>query len=102
MTIRQTKKPEDVDRKHLLAEAVSAAGNAYAPYSKFRVGAAVLGASGLIFKGANVENASYGLGTCAERVALATASAAGERNIVAIAIACIDAEKDSPDRKSVV
>ena len=96
MTLQQIEKLDDAARKQLLDEAVSAAKNAYAPYSKFRVGAAVLGASGSVFRGANVENASYGLGTCAERVALATASAAGERNILAIAIVCIDAEQDSP------
>lgn len=81
--------------QRLLEEARLAAGQAYAPYSKFRVGAAVLGGDGAIYKGANVENASLGLGTCAERVALATAIADGERNLVAIAIACVDAPEDS-------
>ena len=59
-------------RAKLLAEAASAAQQAYAPYSKFRVGAAVLGGRGAIYRGANIENASLGLGlgTCAERVAL--------------------------------
>lgn len=78
-------------RDTLLAEAASAAEQAYAPYSGFRVGAAVLGATGVIYRGANIENASLGLGTCAERVALASAWAAGERNILAIAVACVDA-----------
>ena len=96
MTTQQTKKLEPETRNQLLDEAASAANNAYVPYSEFRVGAAVLGASGSIFRGANVENSCYGLGTCAERVALATAFAAGERNIVAIAIACVDVKNDSP------
>lgn len=80
----------------LLDEAKAAALCAHAPYSNFRVGAAVLGQSGVIYRGANVENASLGLGICAERVALATAIADGERNFVAMAVACVDAAKDSP------
>jgi cytidine deaminase len=83
-------------RTRLSDEAVSAAGQAYAPYSKFHVGAAVLGGSGAIYRGANIENASYGLGICAERVALANARMAGEQNIAAIAIACVSAASDSP------
>ena len=83
-------------RTRLSDEAVSAADQAYAPYSKFHVGAAVLGASGAIYRGANIENASYGLGICAERVALASARMAGEQNIAAIAIACVSAANDSP------
>ncbi len=90
------KTPGTTIAKRLLDEARAAARQAYAPYSKFRVGAAVLGGDGAIYKGANVENASLGLGTCAERVALATAIADGERNLVAIAIACVDAPEDSP------
>ena len=56
--------------QRLLEEARLAAGHAYAPYSKFRVGAAVLGGNGRIYTGVNVENASLGLGTCAERTPL--------------------------------
>ncbi len=82
--------------RRLVDEACSAARQAYAPYSNFRVGAAVLGGDGAVYKGANIENASFGLGTCAERVALAAAIANGERDIVAIAIACVDAPMDSP------
>jgi cytidine deaminase len=80
----------------LEAEAKAAALNAYAPYSKFRVGASVVTASGKIFTGCNVENASYGLTICAERVALSAAASAGERKITAICVACIDAPPGTP------
>ena len=60
--------------------------NAYSPYSHFPVGAAVLTASGKVFSGSNVENASFGLCNCAERTAVFTAIASGEREIRAVAI----------------
>jgi cytidine deaminase len=63
-----------------------AATHAYAPYSGFAVGAAVLGASGRIHVGANVENASYGLSMCAERAAIFRAVAEGERAIEAVCL----------------
>jgi cytidine deaminase len=73
-------------KETLLAAAVKAAENAYCPYSKFRVGAAVLTKSGKIFGGGNIENVSYGGTVCAERVAVWKAVSEGERDIVAIAV----------------
>ncbi|MBP6965813.1 MAG: cytidine deaminase [Armatimonadetes bacterium] len=70
--------------------------NAYAPYSGFRVGAAVLGASGRIYTGCNVENASYGLSVCAERVAVFKAVSEGEQAIKAVAISCSTGEAAPP------
>ena len=63
----------------LFAQAESAAGRAYAPYSRFEVGAAVRARDGAVFTGANVENTAYPLGVCAERAALARAVVEGYR-----------------------
>jgi cytidine deaminase len=70
----------------LLSKAQAASAAAYSPYSKFRVGAAVLDSEGHIHIGCNVENASYGLTSCAERNALAAAIAAGARDLRSILI----------------
>ena len=75
-----------MDYKELLEKAKEASKNAYAPYSNFPVGACVLTESGKIYVGCNIENASYGLTTCAERNAIANAIVKGERSITAIAI----------------
>lgn len=73
-------------REELLAAAREAQGAAYCPYSNFAVGAAVLTTDGAIYRGCNVENASYGLTICAERNAIAAAIADGRMDIVAIGI----------------
>jgi cytidine deaminase len=80
---------EDVLRSHrddLLAAAKEARGSAYAPYSHFAVGAAAMLSDGSIYRGCNIENASYGLAVCAERVALFHAVCDGRLDIVAIAV----------------
>lgn len=75
-----------IDSRDLLDRAWMARKQAYAPYSKFDVGAALLCGNGTIFTGCNVENISFGLTVCAERAALFSAVCAGERDFIAIAI----------------
>ena len=75
-----------IDYKKLIDTALKYQKNAYAPYSKFCVGASVLAKSGKIYGGANIENASYPCGICAERVATSKALTEGEKEFVAIAI----------------
>ncbi len=84
-----------MDDRALLVEAQAARANAYAPYSQFPVGAALLTRSGKVYRGVNVENASFGVTVCAERAALFTAVAAGERLFEAIAVV---AESEGPVR----
>ena len=74
------------DRTKLIQAALDCLKNSYAPYSQFNVAAAVLCASGKVYTGVNVENASYPAGICAERNAIFHAAACGEREITAIAI----------------
>ncbi|MDG2533108.1 cytidine deaminase [Sphingomonas sp. HITSZ_GF] len=77
----------EIDPKALIEAARKAAENAYAPYSNFAVGAAVLLTNGTIVSGANFENASYGLSLCAETVALAKTSSEGRlKDVVAIGV----------------
>jgi cytidine deaminase len=78
--------------EELAAIARGAALTAYSPYSRFRVGAVVVGPDGEVFTGANVENASYPASSCAEATAINTAVAQGLRKIDTVAVACIDAD----------
>jgi cytidine deaminase len=73
-----------------VAAAKQAMGKAYAPYSKFRVGAALKTKNGKVYRGCNIENSSYGLTMCAERTAIFKAVSEGEKEFVAIATASDD------------
>lgn len=77
----------DITPKELMSRAKAYRERAYAPYSKFPVGAAVLMDDGSVFGGCNVENASFGVTICAERVAMSSAVAAGKTGPLAIAVA---------------
>ncbi len=72
----------------MLAACVKAKEHSYSPYSKFRVGAALLTESNQIYTGCNVENVSYGISICAERTALVKAVSEGHRRFKAIAVTC--------------
>jgi cytidine deaminase len=80
----------------LFRAALAARKNAYAPYSRFSVGAAIRSASGAIYSGANVENAAYPAGTCAEAGAIAAMIGAGERQIAEILVIADSAEPIMP------
>jgi cytidine deaminase len=86
----------DMDIKNLVGKAADARSEAYAPHSKFLVGAALRVHSGKIFSGCNVENLSFGLTMCAERVCVGSAVAAGERKLEAIAIVAAGREPIVP------
>lgn len=79
--------PLPIDAVELVHQAIAARQRAYAPYSRYLVGAALLTSDGAIILGCNVENASYPATICAERVALTAAVAQGQRDFVAIAVA---------------
>jgi cytidine deaminase len=81
-----------MDIDGLFALALEASRASYSPYSHFRVGAALLCADGSVVAGTNIENRSFGLTTCAERNALATAIMAGKRSFTGIVVATPDAE----------
>lgn len=75
-----------MDNQQLITLALKARENAYAPYSHFKVGAAVLTKDGLVYTGCNIENASYGATNCAERTAIFKAVSEGKKEFVKIAI----------------
>jgi cytidine deaminase len=86
----------EINEKELIKKALSAMKNAYVPYSKFPVGACAVNADGEEITGSNIENASYGLTVCAERVSLFKAYSEGKRDIVALAVAAEVEEPVSP------
>jgi cytidine deaminase len=86
----------DTQFTNLVLAASGARKQAYAPYSGFAVGAAVQCKSGAVFVGSNIENVSYGLTICAERIAIGSAVAAGEREFVAIAVVADTSEPIVP------
>lgn len=96
MSERDEARLDDAMVERLLAAARAAAANAYVPYSGFPVGAAVLTASGEVVPGVNIENASYGLTVCGERVAIFRAAAEGHRELRAVAVSAPRAPGASP------
>ena len=89
-------KKKKISQTDLIIAAQEAKKTAYAPYSKFKVGAALLAKNGQVYQGCNVENASYGLTCCAERNAVFEAVGRGERSFSAIAISSDSPEPTAP------
>lgn len=85
-----------MDRNQLLEAAWKARENSYSPYSKFKVGAAVLGADGKVYAGCNIENASYGMTVCAERTAIFKMVSEGCRKFAALAVVGGNDEDGAP------
>ena len=85
-----------MENKELVLKAIEAQKNAYVPYSKFRVGAALITEDGSLYTGCNIENASYGATNCGERTAIFKAISEGHREIKAIAIVGDDLSYTSP------
>jgi cytidine deaminase len=83
----------EIDKRRLRDAARAAAGGSYSPYSHFRVGAALLCTDGSVVTGANVENRSYGLTSCAERSAIFAAVSSGRRQFLALAVFTPDSEE---------
>ncbi len=83
-------------QEELIEKAKEARKDAYAPYSDFKVGAAVLTRDGEIYTGCNIENSSYGLSICAERVAIFNAVSAGKSDLVAVALTADSKESVTP------
>ena len=94
MSVRKRRTTARVDGRALMREAEKARRQAYAPYSNFPVGSALLARDGTVVLGCNVENASYGLTVCAERNAVAAGVIAGARSLEAVAL-CTDASPPS-------
>lgn len=89
-------------KNRLIEAAKEAQKNAYCPYSHYPVGAAVLTESGAIYTGCNVENASYGLAICAERVAIFKAVSAGEKQVTALAVSAKSAKPCGACRQVII
>ena len=85
-----------MEDSELLHMAIDTRANAHAPYSRFEVGAAVIGESGNVYTGCNVESNSFGLSMCAERVAIFKAISQGEKRITKVAISANQREKCVP------
>ncbi|ALS78902.1 MULTISPECIES: cytidine deaminase [Planococcus] len=85
-----------MEKEQLMEQAIKARGNAYVPYSKFPVGAALLTAEGKVYVGCNIENAGYSLTNCAERTAVFKAVSEGDKSFVALAVSADTSGPVSP------